>query len=255
MGLKDKHILVTRATDQSADFTRGLEQRGAVVLPFPVIEITGPENEDVCRGMIKSLMDYDWIIFTSANALKYLIHLGYDLKNLTGSPRIACVGGKTARLLEKYGIIANLVPNEFTADALVASLISRDINGQRILLPVSDLADGELPRGLSEAGAKITPVVVYRNRPFINPQREEMWDRFKANEIACVTFFSPSAVHAFTSQMNPDVITLINNTGVTIAVIGPTTKVAAESAGFKTIIRPEVNDGAHLLRAIENYYA
>ena len=254
MGLNGKYIVVTRAADQLAGFKNALEQSGAKVLPFPVIQITGPENEDLCREMINDVTAYNWIIFSSANAVRYFFRLGYELHSQKTPVKIACVGDRTARVLEQNGITADLIPEDYTARSLLATLNQTDLMDQRILIPVSDLAGDELQRGLTGAGAKVRPVVVYRNQPFVNPESDELMAQIRKGLIDCITFFSPSALHAFIDQMDGEVVVWINRSGIAVAVIGPTTAAAVRSSGITSVIVPEVKDGAHLIRAIENYY-
>ena len=69
---------------------------------------------------------YNWLIFTSANGVKYffsrLFAKGMDIRELKGL-RICAIGTKTAAAINKFGIRVDLVPDEFRAEGLIDAFI------------------------------------------------------------------------------------------------------------------------------------
>ena len=64
---------------------------------------------------------YDWIVLTSANAIDRFLADVRDGRSL-GRARLAVVGAATARALSAHHLVADLVPDDETADGLVAAM-------------------------------------------------------------------------------------------------------------------------------------
>ena len=105
-----KRILVTRARAQASEFADLLEANGAEVIQFPTIKI-----QPIARVDIPSPNAYDWVIFTSVNAVEIfyerLRENGKDARAFGGSS-ICAVGAKTVEALNRIGIHPNFVPAE-----------------------------------------------------------------------------------------------------------------------------------------------
>ena len=71
MSLSNKTILVTRTRKQSEALIEMLKKNGCRVLNVPTIEISEADNPEHLQKMLKEISAYDWIIFTSANAVRY----------------------------------------------------------------------------------------------------------------------------------------------------------------------------------------
>ena len=85
-----KKVLVTRAREQAEPFLRMLEEEGAEVIEFPVIEIFPPASYEALDKAAARVRDYDWIVFTSVNGVtkffERLLHSGKDVRGaLTAS--------------------------------------------------------------------------------------------------------------------------------------------------------------------------
>ncbi|MDP2158504.1 MAG: uroporphyrinogen-III C-methyltransferase, partial [Nitrospirota bacterium] len=114
-----QRILVTR--EHSGGF-ESLEELGAEVLQFSTIEIVPPASWNDLDKAIEHIQGYDWLIFTSANGVKYffarLFEKGIDIRRLNGI-RICTIGTKTEAAVNKFGIRVDLVPDEFLAEGLI----------------------------------------------------------------------------------------------------------------------------------------
>ena len=71
--LHGKKILITRARDQSSEFSTRLRNLGAEVIEFPTIEILPPRSWKGLDRAIDQLKSFDWIIFTSANGVNFFL--------------------------------------------------------------------------------------------------------------------------------------------------------------------------------------
>ena len=78
-------------------------------------------------------------------------------------PKVAAVGSRTADRLRSRGVDVAVVPDEFTAEALVRTLTSQaTVRGARVLLPRSEIGRDVIAEGLRAAGAIVTDVIAYR---------------------------------------------------------------------------------------------
>src|SRR6185369_11571511 len=121
--LSGRRIIVTRAADQAGEFSTMLSDQGATVLECPTIKLVEPDSWLELDTAICDLARYDWIIFTSANAVRYffirLNFLGLDSRAL-GRSKVCAVGPKTADSIGSYGIRPDLIPADYKAEGVVA---------------------------------------------------------------------------------------------------------------------------------------
>lgn len=160
-----KRVLVTRPADQ-ADAARDLlEELGAQVLVQPAIEILPPANWHEVDARLARLADYDWLVFSSANGVRFFLDrleaLGGDLRRL-GPLKLAAIGPGTAEALVYYRLKADLVPAEYRAEALADALLTAGAG--RVLLVRASRGREVLAEQLSDAGVDVEQVVAYRNQ-------------------------------------------------------------------------------------------
>ena len=177
-------MVVTRAAHQSEGFVRRLERAGARVARYPVIAIAPPADWSAVDDAVRHLQQYDWLLFTSANAVEAFFDRARDA-SIFG--RVAAVGPATAAALEGRGRRVDLVPGEHIAEGMVDALAGVDVKGMRILLPRAAAARDVLPDRLRERGAEVDAVEVYRN---VLPTPEAAFPR----SPDWVTFTSASTV-------------------------------------------------------------
>src|SRR4029077_10630695 len=108
------------------------------------------------RAAIAVISDYDWLIFTSQNAIsifwEQLLGEGKDARALAGL-KVAAVGPATAGALLEHGIAVDVIPNRFVAEGLLENLQAReDVSGKRVLYISAERAREVLAQGLKEIG-------------------------------------------------------------------------------------------------------
>lgn len=255
MPLAGKTIIVTRDVKQSEPFASQLNNLGANVILFPTIEITGPEEPENIRAELSGISRYNWIIFTSANAVSYFFEFvdttQVDFKDIN----IACVGKKTAEILADLNLSPTLIPQKHSAWGLVEAMRKYKIRGKHILIPVSNLAAHEIESELQAMGAITKRVEVYQTKTYQNPDKNLLHQKISSGSIDCVTFFSPSALNAFVQLMGEKVVDEINSNQIAIAVIGSTTAIAANAVNLKTAIKPMQSDSESFLQTLKEYYS
>ena len=65
-----RRIVVTRSREQAGELVDMLEERGAEAIQAPTIRIAPPEDPDALDRACAEAGAYDWIVFTSANAVE-----------------------------------------------------------------------------------------------------------------------------------------------------------------------------------------
>ncbi len=69
--LAGKSIVITRAPEQAAELIGSLERLGAEVVLLPMVRFAVPEDLASLDGAIGRLAEFDWILFTSQNAVRF----------------------------------------------------------------------------------------------------------------------------------------------------------------------------------------
>ena len=252
--LLGQRIMVTRTREQASDLVELLEEQGADCLEFATIALQPPDSWQLVDEAIEGLTGFDWLLFTSINAIKFfcgrLFELGLDARAL-GGVKIAAVGKATDEYLRSYGLRADLVPTgDFTGQGLAAELLSQSQGKKKFLLPRAVKAGDDLPNILRQAGAEIEIVPVYKN---VRPKgREKELQRLIAEkEVDMVTFTSSSTVQNFLYMLNCPASELSERmAGVKTAAIGPLTTATALKNGINIDIQPSEYTIPHMVQAI-----
>lgn len=252
--LKEKRIVITRSPTQARAFSEKLVALAAIPIVLPAIRIEPMPDMAPLDRAIRSLGRYDWVIFTSTNGVtqfwQRLTTAGLDASAFNGV-KVAAVGSATADSLVAHGIKVDLVPQKFVAEQLAAGL--GDLSGQKVLLPVAELARSTLTDMLQEQGAAIERINIYQTLPA----------RLTAAELAelergigAITFTSSSTVRNFVTAVGAAedgrYLPIIHNT--TIACIGPKTAATARELGLDpTVVAAEHTiDG--LIQALVDHF-
>ncbi len=252
-----RRILVTRARNQASDFLAALSAMGAQCIEFPTIEIVPPASWEALDRAIAVLQDYQWLLFTSVNGVKFfferLAFLGRDVRDLKGI-KVGAIGPKTAQAVQEIGIRPDLVPDEYRAEAVVEALRKHLSKPSRILLPRAARAREVLPAELVKMGAEVDVIEAYQT---VKPDtaKEGIIKMLEKNEIHMVTFTSSSTVGNYVEMFEPDVDRLLRwMKHVTVACIGPVTAQTAKEKGFKIGLVAEDYTIEGLTRAIVDFF-
>src|SRR5215467_2473058 len=239
MALSGKTIVITRAASQSADLRSSLEDLGARVIECSTIHIVPPTSWKPVDDAIRRLNTYNWVLFTSANAVEQFM-------DRMGSRRpaipIAVVGSSTGKKLGEWGMKASLVPADFRAEGLLETF-PENLVGTRILFPRAEVARELLPEELRRRGATVDIVVVYRT---VKAFTGSLGDVLASEHVDCIVFTSPSTI--------PDDLHSLPS-GTALAAIGPVTAEAAQLLGLKPDIVPIESTVSGLVVAIRSHFA
>ena len=190
---------------------------------------------------------YDWVLFTSVNAVEKLlgrmVHLSIDATAINLA-RVGAVGPSTKKALADRGVLVDVVPESFTAEDLARSL---GRGPGDVLLPRVEAGPQAVITVLNEQGFDVDEVSVYRN---VAPELDspDVAD-VRGGRFDVVTFTSGSSARNFAThiaapaalglgpQDPPDRI---------VACIGPQTARGARASGF----RVDVEASEHTARGL-----
>jgi len=239
--------VVTRSRDQASNLVQLLNAAGARCLEAPTIVIAPPADFAPLDAALQHLSRYDWVIFTSANGVRAfmdrLFHMGLDVRAL-GRPRLAVIGPATAQALRDYSLVADVVPDTFQAEGLLAALEPRLLGGTRLLLARAEQARDVLPEGLARLGLKVDVVPVYRAVPpsSVPPEIAEL---LSAGRVDILTFTSSSTVHNFAGLVGQARFQTLAASAA-VASIGPITTATLKEYG----ITPRIESAAFTIPAL-----
>lgn len=251
-----KRVLVTRPREQAGELVDLLEAMGAEAIEAPMIRILPPDDYAPLDEACARVGAFDWIIFSSANAVDVfmdrLLGTPHDLRALAGA-KLCVVGRATAERLRHYGFKADLTPAEFRAEAVVRAFT--DVRGLKVLVPRADIGREVIADELRKQGAEVTEVVAYRT-VVAEPEREGEPDVYRMlldRRIDVVTFTSASAVRNFVKVVGAEPAADLLRTTI-VASIGPVTAEAAAQCNIETTILPAQYTISSLVDAIVGHF-
>jgi uroporphyrinogen III methyltransferase / synthase len=259
--LAGRSILITRASDQTESLVRELEARGAKPLLQPMISFHPPNDFGPLDKALRELRAFDWLLLTSANAVRALVDrsrsLGVDVMNSFAALRIAAVGPVTAEAARRAGLPVSQVAAKHQGLALAEEFASA-FTGKCILLPRSNLASAELPDALRRLNAQVTEVIAYRT--FAAEPEGEGQNQFSSGRPEAILFFSPSAVRNFLNwdegkggQVLRSISDLSRKTAV--VAVGPVTASALRDAGLRNIVQASDTTVPAVIEALESFFS
>ncbi len=250
-------VLITRPRSQSNSFAEKLRFAGFEPIFFPVIEIRAIENNPPLDKALQRLNCYEWVVFTSVNAVDIVFDKLPSAKeyiekkennSLFSVVKVAAIGPKTAEALQARGAMPDFVPDKYIAESILVGL--GDLRGKWVLLPRAEIARKTLPEAIVNAGGTAHEIAVYKTLP-VQPDPEGL--ATLKSGVDWITFTSPSTVQNFVqviSQQNMNPFHLTGNPKV--ACIGPITERAAREEGFKVDLVAEKYTTEGLINALSN---
>ena len=253
--LLGKRIIVTRAREQASDMVKRLSDLGAECLEFPTIKVVPPEDTTPLKGAIERLPDYNWIVFTSVNGVKFFFDLLFDAeKDVRALAHLntAAIGPATAAELLKYGLKSDIIPKNYRAESVVEAFSQEPLNGKKILLPRAKEARPVLPVELRKMGAEVDEVIAYVTEK-VRENVEMLIDQLEKKAIDLISFTSSSTVKNFKTLLPEDRFNSLME-GIAIASIGPITSETAKGLGFDVRVTAESYTIPGLCDAILKYF-
>jgi len=250
-----RRVLVSRAPEQAEALCRALEEAGAQPVVVPMIRSVPMPDAPETEAAIAALPVYDWIVFTSANAVRALAQLaraaGHDPHALPA--RALCVGPATRSAAARAGFAATPLPAPAgDAEALLAALRSNlSLADRRVLWPRGAAAGPELALGLREAGAWVDEVVLYRTEPaaFDAPA---LVGALAEGSLHALTFASPSAARSFAAGIGEEGLRVARRS--VVVALGRVTAAALAQLGLPAAAVAESPEPAALVAALASAF-
>jgi uroporphyrinogen III methyltransferase/synthase len=249
LALFGKRIMVTRAREQADALGSRLSALGAGVIELPTIEIRPPADCGPLDGAIGKLDSYDWLIFTSANGVRFFLNRldagEHDLRKLRA--RICAIGPATRAAVEALHLKVDLMGREYVAESLLEAFAAHDLVGKRVLLPRAAVARDLVPRELARRGAHVDVVEAYRT---VAPEHlAEQARQTLSSRPDCITFTSSSTVRNLVRVAGADALR-----GIAVASIGPITTQTARELGVEVATQAKTFNVEGLVAAVLGLY-
>jgi uroporphyrinogen-III synthase len=248
--LKEKIVISTRPLNEDDSIKNYLVERGATVLDFPMIKIFPITLTDETTNLLLHIKDYQWIVFTSKNAVKYffqfLNELGINLEVLSDI-KIAVIGKKTAAEVVKYYRQPDLISSGNNSADLSYELVEVLKSTDKVLLALAELANDKLENRISDL------CIVTRFNVYLTKDEDdislEIIQRIKNDDYHIILFTSPSGFRHFSKIMIDNNITA----NIRAACIGTTTEEEMLKNNCKPILVSLRSEGENFARQIESY--
>jgi uroporphyrinogen-III synthase len=253
--LAGKRVVITRAFPQSSEFIERLTTRRALPISLPLISFAPPEDSSTLDAGLRQFCQFDWVIFTSANAVQSVVARAASLNlDVLGpkSPRVAVVGPATGKEAQTSGFSVDYKAKTHLGVALAQELGDR-LRGKKVFLPRSDRANPDLPAALRRFGAVVVEAVAYRTLPAVATDQGRLAE-IARGEADAIVFFSPSAVHNFVDLAGPGALAGLQDKLVIFSV-GPVTAAALQEAGVHRIVIAADTTAAAVIDALEGHFA
>lgn len=190
------------------------------------------EADDTDSDTLANAGQYDWIVFTSGNGIKFffkkLFAMGLDTR-IFANTQFAVIGKASGERLMEFGIKSDLTAETESSAGLLEAFADVDVRNKSILLPTAEVSSEEFPEGLANRGAKVDKLVVYKTI-------EKEIDDVDLDYIDQVLFTSGSTVKAFAKKFGP-----VPDHIQALCLGGPTQATAAQFDIDATIIEKDAD--------------
>jgi len=231
-------VLVPGSPLTSQTLRAHLTALGADAVIQPAIRITDPDWAPM-DAALDGIAGYDWIAFSNAAAVDVFLHRllerGGDMRRLSPA-RIAAIGAGTADRLARYHLRPDVVPEDFVADTVAATLVPA--RGSRVLLVRASRGGEVLADALARAGAHVDQVIAYGSADVEEPD-PDVAAALAAGEIAWIAITSSSVARSL-ARLYGDALHRAR-----FATSGPLASAALRDLGFEPAVeaRPSTTEG------------
>ncbi|HEX6988346.1 MAG TPA: uroporphyrinogen-III synthase [Bacillota bacterium] len=257
--LAGRRILLTRPEHDAAAPAAEIRRRGGEPVIVPLIAVIPPEGASAQSELdeaLRRLDRYDWIVFTSRNAVLAVLsrlrslHLAWP----HGRVAVAAVGGGTAEPLAEAGIAVDLIPSEARWQGLARELPTVTGIGGKVLLPRSARAPDHLPRALRAAGLVVDDIAAYQTvrAPDVAARLRAARAEGPLDAVILTSASAAEELAAVLAEAGADLAGLGGQDGrPLVACIGPNTAADARRAGLPVDVWPERPGLEPLLSVLE----
>ena len=184
------HIVITRPKEDSLYLINNLIKLGHIVTHLPVIKIEKLKSKKI------NLLNYQAIIFTSSNAVKFM-----DVEKFNSKIKCFCVGKATEAAAKNIGF-TNTYFSEGTVDSLIELIIrTLDNKSKKLLYLSSEFISKDLDKDLNKEGYLVDRISNYTSLPVEEIDKKAL-DFFKKKP--------PDVFFIYSSKSAQNLFNLIN---------------------------------------------
>ncbi len=252
--LTGRTIVITRPQDRADEMVTTIKRLGGEPLVCPMIAVQPLPATEEDREVLGKLDQFDWLVFTSASAVKALrFWLEWaGINALSPALQIMAVGEKTAAAAHEQGWRVEANAEQASAEGVVATLLDYGVGlHTKILFPRAREGRDTIPHELGKVGAKVVVLPVYQTAPAVPENLEELRERLRQGKTDAITFTSPSAVHQF-CHLFP-VAEWPRLREICLAAVGRTTAAAIRQRSLQVNVMPETTSAMALIEAVAEY--
>ena len=174
------HVIITRPIEDSLEFIKNLNILDYTVTHLPLIKIKKISHRNI------DFNNYKGIIFTSANAIKFL-----DTKKIPKNIQCYCVGEMTERKAKEFGFY-NAISSGGNVNTLIELIIRTfDNKTGKLLYVSSEFISKELDLDLSQKGYSIDRVVNYTS---------EVVEQIDLNTLDFIKKNPPNVIYVYSEK-------------------------------------------------------
>ena len=239
-----KLIGVTRPAERVNGAVSIIEAHGGRAFVAPTLELKVSNTKSLIK-LCKMAGELDWLIFTSPTAIISIFKHCQDINDrLNPNCKIVVIGPRTENFLNKKGLKADMIPNDYTAEGLLDIFSGLKLRDQNIGLPITMAAGDVLPDGLKKMGADVIIAEAYRSElPENKDKVEHLITSIINRKVDAVTFTSSLTVRNLFKMVNgkekEDMLKVLRNGEVVVAAIGPVTAKPLEKEDIPVLIPKE----------------
>ena len=250
-----KRIINTRSRAQASELSQKLLDLGASVTELPTIETVPVGANSPLAHEMSRLNNYDWILFTSPNGVRYFFDLLLKIKGdvrAIGNVKIGSIGPGTTKEIEQYCLSPKVTAKDAVAEGLIQVLKgAENWKGLNMLIPRAEKARDILPQTLKKWGANVNVITAYRT---IKPEGadSEAIKQVVNNDYDLITFSSSSTFENFVELIGVKRFCKIRKM-LNAASIGPVTTESLRKQGIKPKIEAKEHTIQGLVNSIREY--
>lgn len=181
-----------------------LADEGADLIFFPAIKIVPAYNEIEIAELATEIRSFDYLIFTSQNAVEVFHNIAEKYGLDLSKTKIAVTGKATAEVCNEKGYYIHIIPGKFSASGLLERFENIGVENTKILIPCSSIARDELQKGLTKLGAAVSLIKIYDTVQNDVDALADKIDSIKEDKPELFVFTSPSNYRNFIAIMDID---------------------------------------------------
>ena len=236
-------VVITRPAGTGTALAKKIRALGGAPLLLPGLSLRGAAEPQHARMQWLASQGDDVLIFTSPAAVRYALALA-PLAKTHGA--VIAVGQGTARALQRHGITAQVPASRQDSEGVLGLPPLQHSQGKRVALIGAPGGRGLMQQQLTERGAMLREVHVYRRAASRLTRRHQAAVQ-QLPATACVLLSSAEALQNLQAQLPSSAWMRLS--GATAVVSSERIGEAARAAGFLRVHRAASANQADLLAA------